>query len=363
MHHTQLPITVLMAVYNGEKYLSAAINSILNQTYSNFELLIINDGSTDGTNKIIASFEDRRIRCITNKCNLNLCQSLAKGVLLSRGEFIARMDADDLAYPDRLEKQLAVMQSCPEMDLLGSNIRLINPLNKVIGSANVVVDPLELKWNIFFRNCFNHPTVMIRKSALNRTGLNYGVIPEKIATHLPEKLIGVGDEDYLLFGLLSIYGKVGNLNEVLLDYRIHEKSLTALYAKKQGEQSKRIASALRSIYIQDNITNKDIGCLSNSKNIKNQITINLQEINMLAEILSGKFMASYEKLRIKALCELQCVISEQYEHGFFRRLFVGFSTIKNIRSNLKRSDISAVCKYIFGARLAHIYNRYMRLLG
>jgi glycosyltransferase involved in cell wall biosynthesis len=311
MSHVNLPITVLMAVYNGQNYLSEAIQSILNQTYSNFELLIINDGSTDETGKIIDSFKDERIRCITNKNNINLCQSLAKGVSLSRGEFIARMDADDLAYPERLEKQLAVMQNCPEIDLLGTNIRFIDQNNKFIGSSKVIDNTLELKWHILFRNCFNHPTVMIRKSALDRTGLNYGIIPEIMKRYLHKKLIGVGDEDYLLFGLLSIYGKAANLNEVLLNYRIHEKSLTALFKEQQSKQSLRIARGLQSVYIQEAQLNCNAKNFLDYINIKKLNSIDLQQIGLIAEKLCAEFENPLEKSRINALFQLQYLISEQ----------------------------------------------------
>lgn len=131
---TSLPVTVLMAAYNAERFLPAAIDSILNQSFSEFELLIINDGSTDASGDIISSYRDDRIRCVTNEKNLNLCLSLAKGVMLARGDFIARMDADDIAHPTRLEKQLTAMWAQPDLDLLGTNVRWIDENDKVIGS-------------------------------------------------------------------------------------------------------------------------------------------------------------------------------------------------------------------------------------
>ena len=144
--------------------------------------------SFDASEKIINSYKDDRIRYVKNEVNMNLCRSLAKGVMLSRGEFIARMDADDISYSDRLEKQLSVMKARPELNLLGANVRWINQNNKVIGNPQCISDPVDLRWNMFFRNCFNHPTVMIRKSALLNNGLNYGAIPEGAEIFLPEKL-------------------------------------------------------------------------------------------------------------------------------------------------------------------------------
>ena len=103
-------VSVLMAVYNGEKYLLEAIESILNQTYTNFEFLIINDGSTDSTEEIILSYSDQRIRYIKNEQNLKLIASLNKGLDLAKGKYIARMDADDISLPDRLEKQVNFLE-------------------------------------------------------------------------------------------------------------------------------------------------------------------------------------------------------------------------------------------------------------
>src|SRR6187397_2012165 len=102
-------VTVLMSVYNAEKYLREAIDSILNQTYRNFEFIIINDASTDGSEAIINSYKDERIRLISNSQNLRLTASLNKGIDLAKGKYIARMDADDASLPERLQKQVTFM--------------------------------------------------------------------------------------------------------------------------------------------------------------------------------------------------------------------------------------------------------------
>lgn len=111
-------ITVLMPVYNGEKYLHWAIESILNQTYADFEFLIINDGSTDHSEEIILSYDDKRIRYIKNEVNLKLIKTLNKGIDLAKGQYIARMDCDDVAVLDRLEKQIRIFKENPELDFV-----------------------------------------------------------------------------------------------------------------------------------------------------------------------------------------------------------------------------------------------------
>ena len=119
-------ITVLMPVFNAEKFLNIAINSVLDQTFSSFEFLIIDDGSTDNSVQIIRSYSDDRIRLIQNKTNEGISASLNKGVLLSTTELIARMDADDICYPERLEKQYNFFLNNTDCTLLSTSVREIS---------------------------------------------------------------------------------------------------------------------------------------------------------------------------------------------------------------------------------------------
>ncbi|HKQ33129.1 MAG TPA: glycosyltransferase family A protein, partial [Thermodesulfobacteriota bacterium] len=113
-------VTVLMTVYNGEKFLNEAIDGILNQTFRDFEFLIINDGSTDGSREIIKSYKDPRINLVDNESNIGLTASLNRGLSLAGGEYIARQDADDISLPERLEKQISILERNPDIALLGS---------------------------------------------------------------------------------------------------------------------------------------------------------------------------------------------------------------------------------------------------
>ena len=125
-------VTVLMPVYNGEKYLKEAIESILNQTFKDFEFLIINDGSTDNSVKIIQSFNDLRIRLIHNESNIGLIKTLNKGLKLSNGKYIARMDCDDVSLPKRLSVQINFMEKHPEIGVCGSWVKIIGLEQKFI---------------------------------------------------------------------------------------------------------------------------------------------------------------------------------------------------------------------------------------
>ncbi len=123
-------VTVLMPVYNAEKYLKTAIESILKQTFSDFELLIINDGSTDGSEEIIRSFNDKRIRLFNNEQNLGIIKTLNKGLNLAKGEYIIRMDADDISLPDRLELQVKYMEENPGIGISGTQARIFGDTKK-----------------------------------------------------------------------------------------------------------------------------------------------------------------------------------------------------------------------------------------
>jgi glycosyltransferase involved in cell wall biosynthesis len=126
-------ISIIMPVFNGEKYLHKAIKSILSQTLDDFEFLIINDGSTDNTRNIIESYKDERIRLIDNEINLGLASSLNRGISLSRGVYIARMDADDVSFPERFKRQVEHLQAHPEIDLLGCRAVVFRNLGDIVG--------------------------------------------------------------------------------------------------------------------------------------------------------------------------------------------------------------------------------------
>lgn len=126
-------ISVIMPVFNGEKYLHEAIKSILSQTFDDYEFLIINDGSIDNTRNIIESYRDDRIRIIDNEINQGLASSLNKGIGLSRGVYIARMDADDVSFPERFKRQIEFLQLHPEIDLLGCRAVVFRSVVDIVG--------------------------------------------------------------------------------------------------------------------------------------------------------------------------------------------------------------------------------------
>ena len=163
-----------MSVYNGEKYLAEAIESILGQTFTDFEFIIINDGSSDRSVEIIQEYgkQDGRIRLIENENNIGLALSLNKGIDAARGRYIARMDADDISLPDRFAIQVNYLESHQEIWVLGSSIQIIDEKGRVMRQVDYPSDPGVLRWNMMLgaEGIVCHPACMLRKELFEAVG-------------------------------------------------------------------------------------------------------------------------------------------------------------------------------------------------
>ncbi len=209
-------ISVLMSVYNEEKNLEDSIESILKQTYSNFEFLIINDGSTDDTKKILHKYskKDKRIKIYNNESNLGLTKSLNKLINLSSGEYIARQDADDYSAPERLIKQLNYIENL-DLDAVTSRAKIIGKNKKIPGLSFYL--PLQIL--IRYKNPFIHGSLFIKKDVLNKIG-NYN-----------EDFVYA--QDYKLFmDLLNCGYKIKNLNDILYNLNMDD-NISTKYALEQ----------------------------------------------------------------------------------------------------------------------------------
>lgn len=162
-------ISVIMPVYNVEKYLHASIDSILHQDFQDFECIIINDGSTDGSDKIIKTYSDPRIRYISNSGNKGLVYTLNLGIELAKGEWIARMDGDDLSLPNRFTAQLSYLKEHQEIDVLATTVKLIDEKNEHLGywedDVNVL-NTLSIRKYLPKNNCIAHPTILCKTDLL-----------------------------------------------------------------------------------------------------------------------------------------------------------------------------------------------------
>ena len=163
-------ITVLMSVYNGEKYLNEAIDSILAQTFKDFEFLIIDDGSTDKTGEILESYSDQRIKIIDNEKNIGLTKSLNIGLKIAKGEFIARQDADDVSMPERLEKEVEFLEQNRNVGLVGTDYLFINEKGKVVYIVKCLNGSRELKEKLLEGNQLGHGSVMLRRECIDEVG-------------------------------------------------------------------------------------------------------------------------------------------------------------------------------------------------
>lgn len=214
-------LTVLMPVYNAEKFLAPAMESILQQTFTDFEFLILDDGSTDSSIEIIQSYRDPRIRFYRNEQNMGISPTLNKGIELARAEFIARMDADDIAYPERLQKQYDYLETHPDCSLVSSLVRVISEEGQFIRQDKFRSD--YFYYNLTFICWIYHPTVVYRKKAVEAVNMYTAAY----------------SEDYELFWQLTRRFKFYNLPEVLLDYRVTSQSLHQVLRKQEYQAAQQ----------------------------------------------------------------------------------------------------------------------------
>lgn len=232
-------ISVLMPVYNTkEEYLRASIESILNQTFTDFEFIIVNDGSTNNAEEVILSYKDNRIKYVKQE-NQGIVGALNNAWSKASGKYIARMDSDDIAYPERFAKQVNFLEENPEYSLVGS-------WAKIIPSKNIIKLPQDIKIMDLLADCmFIHPSIMFNKADFEKFNLQYETGFEYA-------------EDYCLYANAVKHLKMTNLQEVLLDYRVYPENSSS------KNRDIRIKSSFK---VQDLILEN----LSNDKNLQEKI--------------------------------------------------------------------------------------------
>jgi len=226
-------VSVLMPVYNGEKYLSEAIESVLGQTYRNFELIIINDHSTDRTAEIIKSFSDvdARVRGIDNPGPGGLVNALNFGIVQTKASWIARFDADDVCHPERLASQVNFLQNNIDVAILGTAFQMFGS-QQALPLVRHPKHPLEVAWKFSWNTRLGHPTVIFNKEVI----LRYGGYPR------------INAEDFALFSKVSQEYRVSNLSRVLLSYRWHGENKSFLERESIGKNVYEITSQLLKTY-------------------------------------------------------------------------------------------------------------------
>jgi Glycosyl transferase family 2 len=213
-------VTVLMAVHDGGDFVRQAVESVLRQTFADFELLIVDDGSTDETPRLLASFDDARIRIVRNDENLGLTRSLNRGLAMARGALIARQDADDLSHAGRLAAQVAFLDREPGVAVLGTQARYVNVRgrSKSVAPWPKSTSNLAIRWQLLFDGPFVHASVMFRKAVVWDA---LGGYDESFRT----------SQDFELWSRINARGYgMRNLPDALVDFRVHEGSMSRRYA-------------------------------------------------------------------------------------------------------------------------------------
>lgn len=217
-------ISVIMPAYNAENYLREAIDSILNQSFQDFEFLIINDGSTDHTEEIIFSYSDNRIKYIKNETNIKLIASLNKGLKLAQGKYIARMDADDISLKGRLEKQVYFMENNLDIGISGGQMEIFGTAR---GDTDYPLSHDECLVRLLDQTCFSNNLFIIRTGLVQKYNFQFN----KEYLHV---------EDYKFYTDVLQKIKGANLPDILTKYRQHNTSVTFKYFTIAFENRKKI---------------------------------------------------------------------------------------------------------------------------
>ncbi|HUQ79569.1 MAG TPA: glycosyltransferase [Gemmatimonadaceae bacterium] len=219
-------VTVLMPVYNGERFIAEAAESVLSQTYGAFELLVVDDGSTDGTRDVLASVKDPRLIVVHNEANVGLARTLNRGLSLARGEYVAHHDADDVSEPMRLIHQVSHLDADSSIALVGSDYTKIDEASAWLGDRSLPVEPAHIAWALAFYCPIVHSAVTYRRRVVLDVGgydVRYAYSP-----------------DYDLWSRLAANHRLASVRLPLVRYRIRHDSLTATIGESSGE-GRRVA--------------------------------------------------------------------------------------------------------------------------
>lgn len=290
-------VSVIMPVYNCFDYIQEAINSILSQTFSDFELIIIDDNSKDGTVDLIKKFNDPRIKLILKSVNSGISNSLNYGLKIAKGKYIARMDGDDISFPDRFEQQVKFMDLNPKVVLLGGGYISINLKNDFIPVQN----HFELLFEMTYYCPIAHPTVFIRRNILSQNAIEYDTKFEPA-------------EDFRMWTILSRYGEIANINEPLIQYRIHANQTSV----KRAFEQKTISNIIAQEHVKYLSNNHEYFTSFIGKKIETQGEL---EKYMLVELeIKRQFMALGFNLNVQGLIKREKI--------YLRKAFLDFPIIK-----------------------------------
>jgi glycosyltransferase involved in cell wall biosynthesis len=293
---SQKTVTVAIPAFNAEKYIAAAIESVLTQTYKNFVLLVIDDGSTDSTPEIIRSFKDPRIELLVNTSNIGLVGTLNKAIVHSQTEYLLRMDADDIARADRIEKQVAFMDANPQVWVSSGQARYFGQLTT---TTDLPLNHNDIKATLLFGNALVHPAAILRIQKLKAHNLFYS----ESFRHI---------EDYELWTRVALSGQLANLQDVLIDYRFEGQNITSQQWAGRKERINNVHSALLS----------QLGITPSHKNLELHLQLagNALEHGDPAELYDylRSIKVQNRQKEIYDEAALAAVLAKRWEHVFFK---------------------------------------------
>ena len=303
-----------MSVYNSQRYLREAIDSILNQTFKDFEFIVIDDGSNDKSKAILKSYKDPRMKLITNDCNIGLTRSLNKGLKICCGEYIARMDADDISMSMRIEKQLKFLEKNRKVGVCGCWEKFFNENKEWL--SKYPTDSDEIKSNLLFFNVLSHSGTIFRRLMPDGTAVSYNKNYYR-------------SQDYDLWVNLSKVYEIGNIDEILLLCRSHKDSI--YYMDNKGQR--RVSDLVRIEQLEH------LG-----------LSFTNEEIKVHLKICNGEFIASLEfleeaekwllkldrhnkKHRIYDISKFNKVLSERWYFLCASSTFLGYEVFRLYKNN------------------------------
>ena len=245
-------VSIVMPVYNAAATLDEAVCSILAQTFLDFEFIIVDDGSNDDTARILEKYAriDSRVK-VFRQSNEGMIPALNRGCRLARGHFIARMDADDISLPHRIETQLKFLEADPEIGILGTWASRIDENGCVVGEWCLSPSPKVLKWNHFFTVCVIHPTVLMRREVL-----------EKLNFYRPD---AIHAEDRDLWLRASAITEFSNVPEILLKYRVWGKSTSRRLKREYTETQINLLALFISDFLKSDVSSEAVARLQGMK--------------------------------------------------------------------------------------------------
>lgn len=316
-----------MPAYNAEKYIRQAIDSILNQTFRDFIFMIINDGSIDKTEEIILSYNDQRIYYIKNEQNIGLVNTLNKSIELTQTEYYARMDADDISLPERLEWQLDFLKKNPHIGVCGGCFETFGVEN--IPFSNIPLQDEDIKANLLFSSPIPHPTVMLRAGILKKNNITFGVSFQYDDT-FGHKILEL--EDYALWHKLKPITQFANLEKIVLKYRKEGQNLSGQKLDLIMERKKKYYTYLLN----------ELNVSPTAKNLLFHISLSffnrsesVEDVTLFRKHLN-ELISKNKNKGVYPPDALERIIEQKWDQLFYHIALKGFTYVLNYWKNSKK---------------------------